>query len=200
MQASHERYEWALVQALQQNAALEQACDDAAARESMFDETVANLVRAKMEHAQADAAMRQMQDDVDALGGGGGAQVAAAAPPLSPAGSAKYASFHLRWSRHMHANQRCIERARETGLCSQSQGLRAVARRVQACDIHLCGALGSVWLRLLLQSCKIGRYWRAEPGARGRQQQGWGAEPLTVGDATLRAAQECCNALRGRVM
>ena len=97
MQASHERYEWALVQALQQKGALEQACEDAAAREAMFDETVANLVRAKMEHAQADAAMRQMQDDVADAGGGGGVvggggvhHVTVAAPPaLSPSSSAK---------------------------------------------------------------------------------------------------------------
>lgn len=33
----------------------------------MFDETVQNLVRAKMAHAKADASVRQLEDDVATL-------------------------------------------------------------------------------------------------------------------------------------
>jgi hypothetical protein len=56
-----------LAKSLEDLAVLEQAYEDASAREIVFDETVATLVRAKMEHAQADAAMRQMRDEMESL-------------------------------------------------------------------------------------------------------------------------------------
>lgn len=49
----------------------------------MFDETVQNLVRAKMAHARADANMRQLQDDVAVLSAPGAAEHAPA--PGAPA-------------------------------------------------------------------------------------------------------------------
>jgi hypothetical protein len=67
VQGSHERYEVSLAKSLEDLAVLEQAYEDASAREIVFDETVATLVRAKMEHAQADAAMRQMRDEMESL-------------------------------------------------------------------------------------------------------------------------------------
>ena len=42
-------------------------CEEAAACARVFDETVANLVDAKMAHATADAALRAMRDQVEAL-------------------------------------------------------------------------------------------------------------------------------------
>eukprot|EP00892_Ulva_mutabilis_P008758 jgi/Ulvmu1/6254/UM028_0112.1 len=42
-------------------------CEDAAACARVFDETVENLVAAKMAHATADAALHAMRDQVEAL-------------------------------------------------------------------------------------------------------------------------------------
>jgi hypothetical protein len=85
VQGSHERYEVALAKTLEDLAVVEQAYEDASAREVVFDETVANLVRAKMEHAQADATMRQMRDEMESLN-------AATSPGGSTAGAASTAS------------------------------------------------------------------------------------------------------------
>lgn len=83
MQASHERYEQVLGEALSSAAELSRASDDAKARAAVFDDTVTNLVKAKMEHAQADVAMRAMRDEVDGLRAG---QEAASEGGLAPAG------------------------------------------------------------------------------------------------------------------
>jgi hypothetical protein len=67
VQASHERYEQLLAQTLYSNAALSKAVEDAGARDSVFDETVKNLVKAKMQHAVADASVRNLRDEVETL-------------------------------------------------------------------------------------------------------------------------------------
>ena len=46
---------------------LEKIREDAAARAQVFDDTVANLVRAKMAHATADVTLRAMRDQIEAL-------------------------------------------------------------------------------------------------------------------------------------
>lgn len=51
----------------QRAARMQAQCEDAVACTRVFDETVANLVEAKMAHATADAALRAMRDQVEAL-------------------------------------------------------------------------------------------------------------------------------------
>lgn len=48
-------------------AELEKVKEDAEARAQVFDDTVANLVRAKMAHATADVTLRAMRDQIEAL-------------------------------------------------------------------------------------------------------------------------------------
>lgn len=53
--------------AAQHAASMQAQCEDAVSCARVFDETVANLVAAKMAHASADAALRAMRDQVEAL-------------------------------------------------------------------------------------------------------------------------------------
>lgn len=48
-------------------AELERIREDAEARAQVFDDTVANLVRAKMAHATADVTLRAMRDQIEQL-------------------------------------------------------------------------------------------------------------------------------------
>lgn len=67
MQESNRELEKLHAAAVQHADRMQAQCEDAAACSGVFDETVANLVEAKMAHATADAALRAMRDQVEAL-------------------------------------------------------------------------------------------------------------------------------------
>lgn len=67
MQVSNRELSRLHCEAVQRAARMHAQCEDAAVCTRVFDETVANLVEAKMAHATADAALRAMRDQVEAL-------------------------------------------------------------------------------------------------------------------------------------